>query len=133
MGIFSSQKKPTDVELAYESKSTTGLCLVLADKRFAYLSNYDEHKPTLRNILKKEAEKTLPVICRFDTESKYKDSVGVYFGKIMVGWVIRRNAESLIELLKSDGRSGVGILGELRLFVSPNYENAILTELFIFA
>jgi len=139
MGIFS--KKATDVELAYESKQTTGLVLVLSGerKRETPMSNYDIHKPALRNIVEKfekaaeydDEGAIVPVIVRFDLESPYKPSLGVYFGKVQVGWVLKDYADKFVQILESDGRKGVGILGELALDRGDENREIIFHELYL--
>ena len=136
MGIFS--KKATDVELAYESKQSTGLCLVLGSGRATSLSNYEEHKPALRNILNSEQQSdgdtvVVPVLVRIDFRSPYKDSLGVYFGKVQVGWVLKDEAVKFVEMIKADGRNGVGILGELFLDRGDVNKNVVFHELLVYA
>lgn len=140
MGIFT--KKATDVAIAYESKQSSGMCLVLSDKRNRYfLTHYDIHKPAIMNIVKRfekaagsdSAGVTVPVLVRLDLKSSYQPSLGVYFDKIQVGWIPKDDAAEIVKLIKSDGRLGVGILGELCLNRGDKNREVILNKLYIYA
>jgi len=140
MGIFSKKATPSnvDVDLAYQYKQTTGLVLVLGDKKPTVMSGYPEHRPALRKIMSSKQRHddetvVVPVVIRFDTASPYKDSVGVYFADSLVGWVIKDEAVRLVDKLRADGRRGVGILGELYLDQGDENDQVIFHELLIFA
>lgn len=140
MGIFSKKATTSnlDVELAYQYKQTTGLVLVLGELKSTVMSGYPEHRPTLLKIMdsnQKFADETVtvPVVIRFDTASPYKDSVGVYFGDSILGWVIKDEAVRFVDKLKADGRRGVGILGELYLDRGDTNSQVVFHELMIYA
>ena len=131
MGIFSKKATATDVDRAYESMESTGLVLV-GSRYEVWMSNYEQHLPALRSVLKNRAEVIVPVVARIDTQAQYPDSIGVYCGRLQVGWVLKQHAEPIVELLKSDGRPGLGILGELILTKGTRNEQVILHELVVY-
>lgn len=142
MGIFSRKATDTtaDVKLAYDSRQSTGLVLVRRKekKHETSMSHYDIHKPAILDIFQSfqeyEDESVLvPVVVRLDLKSPYQPSLGVYFENVQVGWVLKDEITEFVQIIRADGRKGVGILGELHLVQSDENDERIFHELYIFA
>ena len=124
MGLF-NRNKALDCDLAIQARASVGKCKVLGEPRDVTLSHYDMHKKTLLSMLHEFGnDSAIPVMIAFDYASQYPDSVGVFRGREMLGWIIKQDAESVVPVLKKLGTRGEGILGEVVVHLDDDMPNS---------